>query len=211
MPRPHKVTLRKSTNPARTNKPWELDISKGLSQSGKREFQYFETRAAAEREQRKILEDRPTYGLLAVHIGPDLAAEAMKQADRLRPYEASLREAVDAFIAMRDRQEASVSFAKGWKIYQKLKENRSEAQFGVIRRIGKSVPPAFSKKLVCDIQPEGMQGLLRFLTSGPHRRNQYRAILHNFFREMIFEGYRTENPVDRVRCELQRHLQGRLP
>ena len=201
MPLPPTVTLRKSQDSARKNKPWMLDISKGISQSGKREFRYFSCRTQAEREKKRILRNRRDHGMLAVHIGPDLAAEALKQAERLKPYGASLCEAVTAYTALRDRQAASASFAEGWQIYEKLKENRSHAHLSQIRSIGRKVPGSFKRKLLCDITPEEIRGILHCLSAGPHKRNQIRAVLRNFFNEMIVEGYLDKNPVERVRRE----------
>ena len=178
-----------------------LDISKGISQSGRREFRYFPSRAEAERAKKRILKERRDYGMLAPHIGPDLAAEALKQAERLKPYGASLRDAVTTYIALRDRQAASASFADGWQIYEKLKENRSPAHRNHINRLGRKVPGSFQKKLLCDITPEEIRGVLHCLSTGPHKRNQNRAILRNFFNEMITDGYLDKNPVDRVRRE----------
>lgn len=63
MPRPANIRLRKCEEAVRKNKPWELDISKGLSPSGKREFRYFTTRTEADRERKKIL-----TGDLALYI-----------------------------------------------------------------------------------------------------------------------------------------------
>jgi K+-transporting ATPase c subunit len=101
MPRTPKFAHRK------TNKGWLVETPASLSASGNRERSYFPTRDKAKAHAGKLRAQFLDHGSNAGTIPPALAEEASKAAEKLKPWNVSLTQAVNEYINQRKREAAS--------------------------------------------------------------------------------------------------------
>lgn len=84
-----------------------MNIPAAVTASGKRERPEFPSRDKAKAHASKMREEFYEHGRLAGTISPHLADEASKAASKLEKWGVSLTQAVDEYIAQRERAEAS--------------------------------------------------------------------------------------------------------
>ncbi|MDC0568792.1 hypothetical protein OAP01_12210 [Akkermansiaceae bacterium] len=101
MPRQPKFLVNKS------EKGWRINVPKSVSATGKREQYFYPTRDKAVAAKKIFLEKYSAHGSAASIISPGLADEASKAANKLKKWGVSLTQAVDEYIAQREREKAS--------------------------------------------------------------------------------------------------------
>ena len=82
-------------------------MPKSVSATGKREQYFYPTRDKAVAAKKIFLEKYSAHGSAASIISPGLADEAQKAAKKLKKWGVSLTQAVDEYIAQREREKAS--------------------------------------------------------------------------------------------------------
>lgn len=101
MPRQPKFLVNK------TEKGWRINVPKSVSATGKREQYFYPTRDKAVAAKKIFLEKYSAHGSAASVISPRLADEASKAANKLKKWGVTITQAVDEYIAQREREEAS--------------------------------------------------------------------------------------------------------
>src|SRR6266480_3159135 len=114
---PHKTGPRKS--------PWCVNVPARLSESSKRERKFFATKSAADTYGKTHRIRIENYGTAATLLTPGQLEEAAKAFEQLRPFRATLNEAVAAFMARRNQDGRSVTFKKLFELFIEAKARRS--------------------------------------------------------------------------------------
>lgn len=190
-------SIRKRTD--RKNRPWLLDLPAELSETGKRQRLHFAKKLEAERELEKRLRDKAAYGDQSDPIHPGLSAEAKEAAELLKPWNATLLQAVQAYVSTRERDAASETVSKAWAEYEKLKETRAPSHRENLAQFGRKLPEWFKAMAVSAVTPDDVRRVLGNATTGASRFNKCRGFLNNFFKECIKDEWCDANPVERVR------------
>src|SRR5437764_6875860 len=114
---PHKIGPEKS--------PWCVNIPARISESGKRERKFFATKSAADTYGKTHRIRIENYGTAATLLTPGQLEEASKAFEQLRPFKATLNEAVREFMRRRNQDGRSVTFKKLFELFVDAKSQRS--------------------------------------------------------------------------------------
>src|SRR5438094_8999484 len=112
-------------NTGPSTSPWCINVPAKISESGKRERKFFATKSAAQTygiTHRIRIEN---YGTSATLLTPGQLEEAARAFEQLRPFKATLNEAVMEFMARRNQDGRSVTFKKLFELFAEAKARRS--------------------------------------------------------------------------------------
>jgi integrase len=178
--------------------PWCVNIPARISESGKRERKFFATKSAAETYGKSHRIRIENYGTAATLLTPGQLEEAAKAFEQLRPFKATLNEAVAAFMARRNQDGRSVTFKKLFELFAEAKARRSPSY----RRELKYTVPRFEplhNKLVSRVTPAQIDEQTAAMT--PSARNAKLRVLRAAFNFGIKRDYLTRNPIDKLDFE----------
>src|SRR6266480_3015497 len=104
---------------------WCVNIPARISESGKRERKFFATKSAAQTYGKSHRIRIENYGTAATLLTPGQLEEAAKAFEQLRPFKATLNEAVTELMARRNQDSRSVTFKKLFEFFVEAKARRS--------------------------------------------------------------------------------------
>jgi integrase len=179
------------------NRPakWRVNVPPHLSETGKRQQLFFETRDKALDQTIAIWNRRQTFGATLDQLGPAQASEALAAYRLLDGTGVSLLDAVNGFLALHRERSASTPFGKLFDAYLAKIANRSDKHKDAMRQT-KDRFPALHEKLACDIHPRDLDELLTPLP--PASRDLTLRHWRSVFRYGIKRGYLTASPIDRL-------------
>src|SRR5213595_2442305 len=105
--------------------PWCVNVPARISESGKRERKFFVTKSAAQTYGKSHRIRIENYGTAATLLTPGQLEEAAKAFEQLRPFKATLNEAVTELMARRNQDSRSVTFKKLFELFVEAKARRS--------------------------------------------------------------------------------------
>lgn len=176
-------------------KPWRIDIPASISEHGKRERFYFETKAEAEtyaEVQRTKLKNFGVKG--ATILSPSTQDQAANAVELLKPYGVTLNEVVKDWIARKQASEASVTFEDAFEAFQST-GRRSQSYTRSLRQTKNRLAPLHGRKLNI-VTPAMIEGAIASMK--PSVRNFTLRILGGLFMLGIKRGWCSDNPVKRV-------------
>jgi integrase len=181
---------------------WAID---GLPRvNGKRQRKFFRTKSDAERELAAIKGKLRREGEKALLISDALRIEALECRDRLKPYNASLRDATDFFIAGHKAQQKSCSVGAAIEEYLKLQKlnRRSERHIGDLKyRLG-VFNGTFGPRLISELSIHEIEQWLHGLAQSPKSLNNFHIAVSSLFSFAVKRSYAASNPmgaIDKVR------------
>src|SRR5438093_5455642 len=195
MPKRFSLEARK-TGPATS--PWCVNVPARISESGKRERKFFATKSAAQTYGKAHRIRIENYGTAATLLTPGQLEEAAKAFEQLRPFRATLNEAVAAFMACRNQDGRSVTFKKLFELFSEAKARRSPSY----RRELKYTLPRFGalhNKLVSRVTPAEIDEQTASMT--PSARNAKLRVLRACFNFGLKRDYLARNPIDKLDFE----------
>jgi integrase len=177
---------------------WAID---GLPRvNGKRQRKFFRTKDAAERELATVKKKLRKEGEKALLIPDGLRIEALDCRDRLKPYNASLKDAVSFFISHHEARKKSRSVQAAIDEYLKLQKlnHRSERYIGDLKyRLG-AFGGTFGARLISELSVHGVEGWLHGLEQSPKSVNNFHTAVSALFSFAVERSYANSNPLDAI-------------
>src|SRR5438094_4937970 len=195
MPKRFSLEARK-TGPATS--PWCVNVPARISESGKRERKFFATKSAADMYGKSHRIRIENYGTAATLLTPGQLEEAVKAFEDLRPFKATLNEAVTEFMTRRNQDGRSVTFKKLFELFVEAKARRSPSY----RRQLKYTFPRFEAlhdKLVSRVSALKIDEQTAAMK--PAARNAMLRVLRAAFNFGIKRDYLARNPIDKLDLE----------
>jgi integrase len=181
---------------------WAID---GLPRvNGKRQRKFFRTKDAAERELATVKKKLRKEGEKALLIPDGLRIEALDCRDRLKPYNASLKDAVSFFISHHEARKKSCSVQAATDEYLKLQKlnHRSERHIGDLKyRLG-AFSGIFGPRLISELSVHEVEKWLHGLEQSPKSLNNFHTAVSALFSFAVKRSYASSNPliaIDKVR------------
>jgi integrase len=176
-----------------TPSPWCLNVPASISDNGKRQRLFFETKEQAESQIMSIRNRRMTFGETLEKLSPARASEALAAYRLLEGHDVSLLDAVSGFLAVHKDRNASIPFLDLFNSFLDAKKDR-DPQYLRELRITRDRWPELHTKLVCDITHRDLEPILNKLSAGA--RNPVMRYLRAVFNHGIKRGFVSENPVN---------------
>lgn len=189
---PRQATLAPVFDP--TKGRYYISIPPAMSETGKRQRLFFDSerqaRAEADRRKRNV----KRHGTVAAQLPADLATETARCAEMLKPWGATLTEAVSFFVRHRTAQARSKSVAEVWSAFQSEKDAHSDRYQRTLRYYASKIPAKVSGALICDIDRATLKASIQELSTQPTTFNDFKRIWHAVFEFAIREGWASDNP-----------------
>ena len=176
-----------------TPSPWCLNVPASISDNGKRQRLFFETKEQAESQIMSIRNRRMTFGDTLEKLSPVRASESLAAYLLLEGHDVSLLDAVTGFLAVHKDRNSSIPFLELFNQFLDAKKDRNQQYLRELR-ITRDRWPELHAKLVCDITQRDLDPLLHKLTPGA--RNPILRYWRAVFNFGIKKGYLSENPVN---------------
>jgi len=177
---------------------WAID---GLPRvNGKRQRRFFRNKDAAERELATVKKKLRKEGEKALLIPDGLRIEALDCRDRLKPYNASLKDAVTFFISHIEARKKSCPVQAATDEYLKLQRlnHRSERHIGDLKyRLG-VFNATFRPRLMSEISVHEVEQWLHGLKQSPKSLNNFHTAVSALFSFAVKRSYASHNPLDAI-------------
>jgi integrase/recombinase XerD len=185
--------------------PLQYWIVDGLPKlNGKRQRKFFHTKEAAERELFKVKHKLRREGEKALLLSDAQRIEAFDSIELLKPYNASLRDAANFFIAHHEaaKKSCTVEAAVGEYLKVQKQNRRSERHLEDLKyRLG-TFAKAFRTRLISSFTVHEIEKWLHGLGQAPKSTNNFHGAVSALFSFAIKRGYAASNPftaIDKVR------------
>ena len=142
-----------SLKPTRTgppSKPWRVNIPAKISESGKRERRFFETKAVADTFAQQQRTQRENFGNRSTLLTPGQLEEAARAFERLKELGVSLNVVVSEYIQRHDARAQSVTFKVLWERFTATKAKKSTEHKTALKYTFTRFED-LHEKLACDI------------------------------------------------------------
>jgi site-specific recombinase XerD len=177
---------------------WVVD---GLrDENGKRVRKFFPARDAANEWLALRRPELKNQGRAAMALTDSQRIDAIRALAILGPYEASLSDAAEAFVARARILEKTVKFAALREEYLKAKlADGKSAQYrcDISHRLS-TFGRTFDERQVATIETREVDDWLRGLDQSPTSRRNFRKVLRTAFEFAVSRGYAKDNPIVRT-------------
>lgn len=174
---------------------WCLNIPPHLSETGKRERLFFETKSDAAAEAEKLKTRRDNFGISLTAMTPARIAEAAEAYKLLDGTSFNLLGAVHGFMAVQKVRNASITFLELFNLFLEAKKDRNQQYLRELR-ITRDRFPQLHDRLVSDLSYRELEPLLMKISPGG--RNPVMRYLRAVLNYGIKRGYLIENPISRL-------------
>jgi integrase len=191
----YRVKVRENKAALRPSTKWVIDIR---HPNGRRERRYFATKRAAEVEAEIVEIDMRSVGWRASELSPRIKAQALDAQEMLKPYGASISDAVAFFVRHKEKTRVPVSIIA--KAFEESRQTlgRSRKHISTLRRFFVRFCLGMGNKAAADITPDEIETWLHGLGTGPVTINSYRTLLHSLFAYGVSKRMCSENPITQV-------------
>jgi integrase len=174
--------------------PWRLNVPEDLSRNGKRTQLFFKTKVEAEREADSLNFQRGRLGGILGRLDTHQLADAVRAFERLEGTGTSLLDAVNAFLAERDKPAQSKTLGEAFDAFQ-ARIGRSLDYDTSVKHTRALVEPLLPSPIV-SLTAEDFEMFLK--PCAPSTRNLRINRLSTVFRFAIKRGWLTVNPIERL-------------
>ena len=181
-------------------KSWIVEVGATVSVTGRRERLFFSTKREAEARAVQLREEHFKFGVAAHKMPHELQIDAVKAAEILAPYGASLAEAARLFAELRAKQEKSVEFTALIALYLESKD-LSDSSAQNYRQASRRLEPALGGKLICDIDANDIRAAFAAAGLPASQRNAFRRMLSAAWNFGVRRDLDTRNPLKKVEVE----------
>ena len=167
---------------------------------GKRERKYFILRKDAQSFASDLQVQKENFGTRLLQIPEVLRQETLDCAERLKPFGASLTEAVTFFIQHRYNAQKSCTFSELLEklLLSKKSTGRSERYLNDLRRICGEFAREYGARAVSEISPDDVEHWATNDEHSPTTRNNRLRTLSSAFSLAVKRRWCESNPVARV-------------
>lgn len=178
--------------------PWVIEGHR--TPDGKRKRLFFRTEKDADEELAKIKKRLEHEGKSSLLLPDALRVEAIQCAEKLKPHNKSLTQAVDHLIAHLKRTERSCTVEELATALHaaKKQDGKSKAYLLDLAKRVKRFVETFGARTVSDIEPREIDDWLRAIQLSPKSRNNFRANVGVLFSYAVDRGYIERNPIERT-------------
>jgi integrase len=181
---------RRDTRAAKGLAAWAVNVPPELSPTGKRQELFFPTRGEAAIECEKLKARKDNFGISLATMTPQRIAEASEAYKLLDQHEVGLLDCVRDYVAILAQRKSSVSLGEAFSAFAELKQSKSPKYRQEIRHV-KAKFEALLDRLVCDVQPADLEGILSTMPASS--RNAAMRRLRSVFnlaikREWMLDG-----------------------
>ncbi len=171
---------------------WVVNVPAHLSETGKRQQLFFDTKKEADVECSRLKAKKDNFGLSLMNLSQEKLRQATAAFKLLDPIQVDLLDAVNEFIAGHRQRTASISFKDLFEQFLAAKSDRNPAYLRELRITLKRFPD-LHPKMVCDITTKELDTIISPLSSGAHNPilRYWRAV----FNFGIKRGYLQKNPI----------------
>ncbi len=172
-------------------------VVEGLRVNGKRTRKFFKKRRVAEVWLRKTQARLRQEGESAIHMPEQLRIDATRCAESLKPYRKTILDATEHFLAYLAAVSRSCSVAGLLAEFTdaKAQDGASKRYLQDLKNRLATFALDFGSMKVGAILPGQIDDWLRGLGLAGQTRNNFRRVLHAFFKFAVVRGYATENAV----------------
>jgi integrase len=182
----------------KTPKGWLVNIPGSLSDTGRFRRRYFKTRDLAKAECQRLKEIRDgTKGKVA-DIQSDLAADAVKAADTLRPFGVTLAQAALFYAKHHDKRAKAPTLAKAWQDGLTLRKNHRARTKSDFKAWKKALPDSFLAMNCHDITAADIRKALDATTDGATRWKNGLRYVSAILGDVVKAGLLEKNPAASV-------------
>ena len=181
-----------------TPKGWLVHIPASLSDTGKLRRRYFKTRDKAKEECQRLREINDGTRAKAVDISADLAAEAVRVAEKLKPFGVSISQAAKFYTDHHDRKAKAPTLAAAWKDAMDHRANHRARTVSDYKSWQKALPDWFMKTNVLDITPANIKEALDEVTAGATRWKSGMRYISAVLSDQVKARTISENPVKQM-------------
>jgi integrase len=174
---------------------WCLNVPPELSETGKRQRFFYETKTEASTACDIIKTRKANFGVSLASLSPTRIAEASEAYNILDGVNVSLLTVVRKFMQEQKARTASVTFVALFDQYIVAKSDKSP-KYLVELKNARNRFPSLHDRIVSDIVPADIEPLLAGITAGG--RNAVMRYLRAVFFYGVKKGYLTENPILRL-------------
>jgi integrase len=171
---------------------WVVNVPAHLSETGKRQQLFFDTKKLADIECSRIKAKKDRFGLSLMNLSQEQLQQATAAFKLLDPFQVELLDAVNEFISGHKQRTASISFKDLFEQFLATKSDRNPAYLRELR-ITLNRFPDLHGQTVCDITSHELDELLAPLSPGA--RNPILRYWRAVFNHGIKRGYLIKNPV----------------
>lgn len=162
-------------NHKKTAAGWQVNVPASVSETGKRERHYFDTRDKAKEHTQALREKFLEHGGQAAAIKPSLAEAAVAAEALLAPWGASLIEAARSYVAEQERLAASKILSDATALWIVSCEGLRGRTLGGYEQTRKRLDAALGKRVLAGITAEELQAAACPLGStGAHLAGHFR-------------------------------------
>jgi integrase len=188
---------------------WCLNVPAELSETGKRQRLFFESKKEATTACEQIQTRKDNFGISLSSLTPARLAEAAEAYSILDGVNVSLVTAVRSYMESYKQRTSSVTFLELFNQFLAAKADRNPRYLTELRTTRNRFP-GLHQKMVSDMTPADLEPLLSAITPGG--RNPVMRYLRAVFFYGIKRGYLTENPISRLDfAELKRREVQTIP
>lgn len=184
--------------PKKTDAGWMVSCPPSLSKTGKRERHFFKSRDLARDYSQKLKKRVEKYGSAATSLNPSLAEDAVKAAEKLKPFGVTLEQAARFYEEYHNERAKVPTLAKAWDAGMHLRRNKRKRTLEDFRKWQNALPDDFLAMNCYEIEPEHITAALDKTTKGiTNWRNGLRYI-SAIFGDLKKAGKIKENPASQV-------------
>jgi integrase len=191
----YRISVRENKSASRPLAKWVIDIR---HPNGKRERRYFLTKQHAESEAQAKRIEIQNMGVQALDLPLRVKVQALEAQDALKPYGASIADAVAFFLLHKRKTRIPVSEVAKCFEDSRVLLGRSHKHISTLRRFFVRFCTGMGNKAATDITPDEIDTWLHELNVGPVAINSYRTLLHSLFAYGVSKRMCSENPIHQV-------------
>jgi integrase len=191
----YRITVRENKTAARPKAKWVIDIA---HPSGRRERRHFPTKKEAEAEAGAKRVEIENMGVQAMDLPLRVKVQALDAQEALKPFGASIADAVAFFIKHQQRTRVPVSEMAKCFQDSRVMLGRSDKHVSTLRRFLARFTAGVGDKAAADITPDEIEVWLGGLGVGPVTVNSYRTLLHSLFAYGVVKRMCPQNPIHQV-------------
>jgi integrase len=175
--------------------PWLVNLPPIISDTGKRQRRFFETKLEAEAfaSDRKNTKEQRVY--TARYMTPAELEQATAARDLAAEYGATLLEAVGFFVAAKKREQNTVTLDTLYELFETLKAKKSR-RYKEAQRATRAKIESIKEKLLCDITPAHIETTLK--GSPATTRNSHLRNLRAVFNLAVKKEWLVKSPISKV-------------
>jgi integrase len=178
------------------NRPWCVDVPASLSENGKRQRKFFETKGEAKTECETLKARRENFGVSLTAMTPAKIAEASEAYKLLDPHHLGLLDVVREYLETHKERAASVPFGELFDLYMKAKESHLSDRYVTQLKWAQDRLKPIADRLASDITVRDLDSVLKGEKATV--RNAFMRYIRAVLNWGLKRDYLSSNPVAKM-------------